>query len=163
MSIVFSMRKAGKRISIAWPLVMSSTVLLACRGQQYSFQTFTFPQGVSVDETSWLYRGAVYVITDASGSMFRRSDKRVEVFVSDTSEHDTLRETFDFFGVSQLKADISWRDVNELKIVIIEYGSAAVDDAYAQSVARSGERIVGTYVYHLEPEGKKGILMRDRS
>lgn len=135
-------------------------VLLGCKGTQYSFQAFTFPDYVPAHESGWIYRGKINVITSESGSMFRKGDKKVQILIFDANENKLLKDTFSFSAVSALKANVTWKDIGDLKIEIVEYGNSDIADDYSRSLAQTGERVVSTYFYQLDDKGKKYFLRK---
>lgn len=140
--------------TVHFVLVMSCA-LYACTGEQYAFQTFTYPDSIQAHEKGWEYRGQVKFISSVGGSMFRKSNKEVNITVYDKYGNQILNDAYDFIDVSGLKANVNWGDKNILKIDIIEYGSNEVDDLYSKNLAQTGEKIIDNYIYTFINDGKK--------
>ncbi|SFC76409.1 hypothetical protein [Pseudoalteromonas denitrificans] len=122
----------------------------ACNGNQYKFQAFSYPSSIPPHEDGWKYKAIVSTMTASSGSMFRQSDKKVNIKIVDSKNKILLSDNHDLEAVSGVKVKVQWKDAKVIDIQFSEYGSVDVDDTYSKLLAETGEKKLGAVTYEMD-------------
>lgn len=129
-------------------IIVSSSLLLmsGCKKERYEVQYFTFPQGTSVTQVGWKYKGSITVSSNEKGSMFRLGNKVVTLLIVDENNKVLLKDVF-YYKAASIRAIIKWSNRENLTIELIERGNSDVDDAYSKLLAKEGDRSLEKFKY----------------
>lgn len=125
-------------------------MITACQGEQYTVQFFTYPSSIPAHETGWTYRGSVKLTTLASGSIYKKSNKKVDINIVDENHNILFSDSYEFQSVANIKTKFNWIESGILRIDLLESGSEQVDDEYSNLLAQDGDRILKKLVYKVD-------------